>query len=304
MAQLYERLVIPCRVTVTHQKSSATTQPRADFICTTGAQQFLKQAQTYLATAQDISLIHDRGHVVVNTGNYTQLWHSSVKFLILKVHLEKWSSSIFIQQSVWTGLFSRHKNVIKQEYPQQNIWGKIWEVFQHYFSFQINLCIGQKLWLLKPTVMSWIYTNQNTENESTNSRDALDLLLSGMQDHVRCRGGFTIENSHCSSQVPPDSETALGVWQTWDGSLLQNEALSSSLPGCRCQDNKKCNRFTLLVWGWGVVFKPDCVVKTLQRLYWVIIKLLLFTLSLKPHGSDQISIFKKWHSPLATYINY
>lgn len=80
----------PCRVTVTHQKSSTTIQPGADFfIYTTEAQQLLKQAQTYLAAAQDISLIHDRGHGVVSTGNYTQLWHSSVKFLILKVHLEK-----------------------------------------------------------------------------------------------------------------------------------------------------------------------------------------------------------------------
>lgn len=32
---------------------------------------------------------------------------------------------------------------MKQEYPQQNIWGKVWEELQHYFSFQINLCIGQ-----------------------------------------------------------------------------------------------------------------------------------------------------------------
>lgn len=77
-------------MTATHQKNSATTQPRAEFfICATEAQQLLKQAQTYLATAQDTSLIHDRGHVVVNIGSYTQLWHSSVKFLILKVHLEK-----------------------------------------------------------------------------------------------------------------------------------------------------------------------------------------------------------------------
>lgn len=70
MAKLFE---IPV-VIVTHHKSSATTQPRADFfICVTEAQQILKQAQTYLATAQDISLILDRGNVVVNTGNYTQL---------------------------------------------------------------------------------------------------------------------------------------------------------------------------------------------------------------------------------------
>lgn len=53
---------------------------------------------------------------------------------------------------------------MKQEYPQQNIWGKIWEVFQHYFIFYINLCIGQgakeKFQLLKPTVMSWICMSQ------------------------------------------------------------------------------------------------------------------------------------------------
>lgn len=90
MAQIYERLIIPRRVTVTHQKSSATAQPRADFfICTMGAQKLLKQAQTYLITAQDVSLFRDRGHVVVIIANYTQLWHSSVKFLILKIHHEK-----------------------------------------------------------------------------------------------------------------------------------------------------------------------------------------------------------------------
>ena len=90
MAQIYERLIIPQRMTVTHQKSSARTQLRADFfICTMGAQKLLKQAQTYSVSAQDISLFCDRGHVVVIIANYTQPWHSSVKFLILKVHLEK-----------------------------------------------------------------------------------------------------------------------------------------------------------------------------------------------------------------------
>lgn len=74
MAQIYERLIIPCRVTVTYQKSSATIQPRADFfICTIGAQQLLKQAQAYSITAQDISPFRDKGHVVVIIANYTQL---------------------------------------------------------------------------------------------------------------------------------------------------------------------------------------------------------------------------------------
>lgn len=120
---------MPHRVTVRHQKSSDTTRPRADFfICATGAKNLLEQAQTYSTTAQDISVFCDRGHVVVIIANYTQLWHSSEKFLILKIHLEKdLALFFFLQESVWSGQFSGNENM-KPTYPQ--LWGKIWEVFQ------------------------------------------------------------------------------------------------------------------------------------------------------------------------------
>lgn len=68
MAQLFERLIIPVECNTPEKISHNTTF----FICAKEAQQLLKQAQTYLATAQDISLILDRTNVVVNTGNYTQ----------------------------------------------------------------------------------------------------------------------------------------------------------------------------------------------------------------------------------------
>lgn len=96
---------------------------------------------------------------------------------------------------------------MKPEYPQQNIWGKIWEARQHYFSFQINLCIGQganqKLWLLKPRVTSWIFMNQIMENEPKSSRDALDLLLSGSQEHAPYRRWQVSPlNTHTAAQEP------------------------------------------------------------------------------------------------------
>lgn len=109
--------------------------------------------------------------------SHTQLWHSSVKSLTLKVQLKEDQYQFFYKQvsevahfqvvKIWS---NRHIRSSRAKYGKYS---------KHQFSFQSNLCIGpgeKKNTLdVKPTVVSCICMNQTTENETTTSGNALDL---------------------------------------------------------------------------------------------------------------------------------
>lgn len=73
---------------IKHQKTPAKTEPRFLYPYN-GSTKLVKCRQTYSGMARCVSPFRDRDYVLVVMANYTQLRHSSAKFLILRLILRK-----------------------------------------------------------------------------------------------------------------------------------------------------------------------------------------------------------------------